>query len=140
MGYSGRLIAASKVSEDLAKTLPKESAPVIEHLTESAMRPLVMLSPKQATRVMKRVIREVPTDRAVTAAHITQVAKEVAPQVFAHRGTKPADGKAKRPPVGDLIRRSELLSAIAKWAKSKDVAKMTPKQVISGIKHLIRSL
>ncbi len=71
---ANRLIAASRVSEDLAKTLP-EAAEVVEHLTESAMRPLSMLNAKQAVRVMKRVIKEAHTARGITARHITEVAK-----------------------------------------------------------------
>ncbi len=53
---------------------------------------------------------------------------------------KPANGKEKKKPEGDLIRRSELLAAIKQWAKSHALSKMSPKQVISGITHIIRSL
>lgn len=136
---ANRIISASKVSEDLAKTLPKAHE-VIEHLTESAVRPLTMLTPKARLQVMRRVVKETPTARAITAAHITQVAKELAPDVFARRGIKPSDGKAKRKPEGDLIRRSELLSAINKWAKSKDLNKLSPRQILTGVKDIIRGL
>jgi hypothetical protein len=136
---ANRLIAASKVSEDLAKTLPNAHE-VLEHLTESAVRPLTLLDSKQRAKVMKRVVKETPTSRSITASVITQVAKELVPSAFTRRGTTPANGKDKRKPVGDLIRRSEFITALNKWVKEHDLSKISAKQVVKAVRQLIREL
>ena len=81
---ANRLIAAAQVIHNIVKV--KESKDIAEHLSESAVRPLTGLTPKQQQKVMRKVVEKAPPPIAgrgvVTARLVQTVARQVVPSAF----------------------------------------------------------
>jgi hypothetical protein len=133
---ANRLIAAAKVVENISSVAPKE---VTEHLTESVIRALATLDPKDQKKAFKQAVKDAPASTGVTAKIVTKAAHEVAPARF----KKPATSTARKG-TSDLIRRTELLDEINAWEReqrsSKKFEALSPRQVITAVRQIIKGL
>jgi len=136
---ANRLIAAAQVIHNIVKV--KESKDIAEHLSESAVRPLTGLTPKQQQKVMRKVVEKAPPPIAgrgvVTARLVQTVARQVVPSAF-----KKVKTNGRRPSAGDLIRRSEVLGALTAWEKTKgkkmDI--LSARDAIKAVREIITNL
>lgn len=133
---ANRLIAAAGAVKELVRVSP-DIKQTVEHLSESAVRPLTMLSPKGKIKAMQAVTKASPGVRNITAKMVTEAAKKVEPSAFSRRSPS-KDGK------GDLIRRSELLDELANWQKSVVASgkfnDMKSQDCVTAFRRIIRSL
>jgi hypothetical protein len=131
---ANRLIAAAKVVENISTVAPRE---VTEHLTESVIRSLAALDPKDQKKAFRQAVKIAPPATGVTAKIVTQAAHEVAPAKF-----KKANGVRRQ--ASDLIRKSELLDEVNAWErqqrKAKTFANLSPREVVTAIRTIIQSL
>lgn len=136
---ANRLIAAASVIHNIAKV--KESKDIAEHLSESAVRPLTGLTPKQQQKVIRKVVEKAPPPIAgrgvVTARLVQTIARQVVPSAF-----KKAKTNGRRPSAGDLIRRSEVLGAIGTWEKTnaKKLQTMSAAAALKAVRNIIKGL
>lgn len=136
---ANRLIAAAQVIHNIEKV--KESKDIAEHLSESAVRPLTGLTPKQQQKVIRKVAEKAPPPIAgrgvVTARLVQSVAREVVPSAF-----KKVKANGRRPSAGDLIRRSEVLGAITTWekTKAKKLDTMSARDALKAVREIINNL
>lgn len=134
---ANRLIAAAKVAENIAPSLP---TPLAAHLTESVVRPLAGLTPKKQIEAIKEAVKIAPSSRGITAKVVTAAAHKVSPASF----KKVALPESRRDGNGDLVRRSEVIEALDAWRKEQGTAgkfeKLTPQAMFTAIKRVIRSV
>lgn len=141
---ANRLIAAAQVVENVSTV--KESKDIVEHLTESAVRPLAALNPAQQRKVIAAVVKKAPATlegRGVTAKLMTSIARQTVPSAFKKKKTNGSES-SHRPSAGDLIRRSELMGLLNTWEKAQmasgKFAKLTPKEVLAAVRIIITNL
>jgi hypothetical protein len=131
---ANRLIAAAKVVENISTVAPRE---VTEHLTESVIRSLATLDPKEQKKAFKQAVKEAPATTGITAKLVSKAAHEVAPTKF----KKPAPARRQS---SDLIRRTELLDEINAWErqhrKANTFAALKPREVVVAIRTIIQGL
>lgn len=131
---ANRLIAAAKVVENISAVAPKS---VTEHLTESVIRSLATLDPKDQKKAFKQAVKDAPAATGITAKIVKAAAQEVAPTRF----KKPA---VARKGQSDLIRRTELLDEINGWEreqrKTKKFETLSPRQVMTAIRQIVQGL
>ncbi len=139
---ANRLIAAAKIVDNI--TSVKESKDIVEHLTESAVRPLAALNPAQQRKVIAAVVKKAPASidgRGVTAKLVQSIARETVPSAF--KKVK-ANGRKPALNASDLIRRSEVLGQLNTWEKAQMAAgkfsKLTPQAVLSAVRAIITNL
>lgn len=132
---ANRLIAAAKVVENIASVAPRE---VVEHLTESVIRSLSTLDPKDQKKAFKQAVKDAPAATGVTAKIVNKAAHDVAPAKF-----KKANGTRPRQ-TSDLIRRTELLDEINGWEraqrKAKTFEKLAPREIVTAIRGIIQKM
>jgi hypothetical protein len=132
---ANRLISAAKVVENISTVAPKE---VTEHLTESVIRSLSALDPKDQKKAFRQAVKIAPPATGVTAKIVSQAAHEVAPSKF-----KKTNGGARRQ-ASDLIRKSELLDELNAWErkqrKDKTFNNLSPREVVTAIRTIIQGL
>lgn len=138
---ANRLIAAAQVVENVSTV--KESKDIVDHLTESAVRPLAALNPAQQRRVIAAVVKKAPAaleGRGVTAKLVTSIARQTVPSAF----KKKAKVNGQRPSAGDLIRRSEVLGQLNAWEKVQmaagKFAKMSARDCLAAVREIIVNL
>lgn len=132
---ANRLIAAAKVVENISTVAPKA---VTEHLTESVIRSLAPLDPKEQKAAIKQAIKEAPASTGLTAKIVNRAAHEVAPSKF----KKPNNGNRRQ--TSDLIRRSELLDEVNSWERAQRKARtfetLKPREVVVAIRTIIQKM
>lgn len=138
---ANRLISAARVVENVAKT--RGGKDIVEHLTESAIRPLTQLAPAQQRRVIEKVVEQAPPSaagRGVTAKLVQSIARSVVPSAF--KKVKANNGGRRN--ASDLIRRSELLGSINVWEKAQmasgKFANMTAREALKAVRDIVNKL
>lgn len=131
---ANRLIAAAKVVENISSVAPRA---VTEHLTESVIRSLAVLDPKDQKKAFRQAVKDAPAATGITAKIVTKAAHEVAPTAF----KKPL---GQRRQTSDLIRRTELLDEVTAWERAQRKARtfetLKPREVVSAIRTIIQKL
>lgn len=137
---ANRLIAAAKVVENISSVAPEEA----KHLTESVIRSLATLEPKDQKKAFAKAVKAAPAATGVTAKVVAQAAREVAPSAFKKPNVGGGGAGSGRTTNGDLIRRTELLDEINAWEREQRTSKkfdsLTPRQVMTAVRQIIKGL